>query len=238
MLELMPAWVAALTHVVYGAHARRPPAARALRPVPAGGRVMRAAVAARSAACSASPRAGARRATQRGAARRGRARSTRRYCVGCHGAAGDGTGPRRAMLITKPRDFTKGVFKFRSTPSGTLPTDEDLYRSSAAACTAPRCRSGRCSSERERWAVVAYVKGFYPEWAERGAGHADLIPPPPADARQRPRRWRAAASSTRMLECSACHGDERPRRRPVGARRSRPTPGATRRSRSTSPRDA
>ena len=50
------------------------------------------------------------------------------YCVGCHGPKGDGAGPATEMLIVKPRDFTKGIFKFRSTPSGQLPTTGDLYR--------------------------------------------------------------------------------------------------------------
>src|SRR3984893_10120570 len=50
----------------------------------------------------------------------------RRYCVGCHGELGDGNGENFPWLDPKPRDFTLGVFKWRSTPTGTLPTDEDL----------------------------------------------------------------------------------------------------------------
>src|SRR5262249_58819511 len=53
-------------------------------------------------------------------------------CVPCHGAEGKGDGsvgatlsPRRAP---QPRDFTGAEFKFRSTPSGNLPTTADLFR--------------------------------------------------------------------------------------------------------------
>src|SRR5207249_10668561 len=53
-------------------------------------------------------------------------------CVPCHGVAGKGDGsvgsmrsPRRAP---QPRDFTSAEFKFRSTPSGQLPTTTDLFR--------------------------------------------------------------------------------------------------------------
>ena len=79
-------------------------------------------------------------------------RSTSSYCVGCHGANGDGKGPAADMLIVKPRDFTKGIFKFRSTPSGTLPTDEDLYTHHQ-----PRrvphldARRGRCCPSASAW---------------------------------------------------------------------------------------
>src|ERR1700729_3128160 len=51
----------------------------------------------------------------------------RRYCVGCHGEEGDGEGENAQWLDPKPRNFTLGQFKCRSTPSGSLPTDQDLY---------------------------------------------------------------------------------------------------------------
>src|SRR5258708_32827897 len=52
-----------------------------------------------------------------------------RYCVGCHGAEGDGSGENAAWVDPKPRDFTIATFTCRSTPSGTLPTDQDLFDS-------------------------------------------------------------------------------------------------------------
>ena len=51
----------------------------------------------------------------------------RRYCIGCHGPAGDGEGMNAQWIDPKPRDFTQAIFKCRSTPTGTLPTDQDLY---------------------------------------------------------------------------------------------------------------
>src|SRR3984893_7425903 len=51
----------------------------------------------------------------------------RRYCIGCHGPQGDGAGENAAWVDPKPRDFTAATFKCRSTPSGTLPTDQDLF---------------------------------------------------------------------------------------------------------------
>ena len=52
----------------------------------------------------------------------------RQHCVGCHGVAGDGTGPAAATLDPYPRDFRNGVFKYTSTAGGGKPTREDLRR--------------------------------------------------------------------------------------------------------------
>jgi len=52
----------------------------------------------------------------------------RENCTACHGEKGDGKGPQADRLKTKPRDFTGGIYKFRSTPSGSLPLDSDLAR--------------------------------------------------------------------------------------------------------------
>src|SRR6202521_471400 len=52
-----------------------------------------------------------------------------RYCWGCHGFRGDGNGENAPYLNILPRNFVAATFKCRSTPTGTLPTDEDLYNS-------------------------------------------------------------------------------------------------------------
>ncbi|HYS80841.1 MAG TPA: c-type cytochrome, partial [Anaeromyxobacteraceae bacterium] len=61
------------------------------------------------------------------AAERGRS-VFNRYCISCHGVDGDGRGPTADWIDPRPRILTSGTFKFRSTPSGKLPTDADLYR--------------------------------------------------------------------------------------------------------------
>jgi mono/diheme cytochrome c family protein len=49
-----------------------------------------------------------------------------KYCVQCHGEKGDGEGYATPHLYPVPRDFTTGKFKVRTTPSGALPTHQDL----------------------------------------------------------------------------------------------------------------
>lgn len=49
-----------------------------------------------------------------------------KYCVQCHGEKGDGEGYATPHLSPRPRDFTSGKFKVRTTPNGALPTHQDL----------------------------------------------------------------------------------------------------------------
>ena len=131
---------------IYGADARRAAAARTLRAVSAGdARMMRASCS--LASCSrCSPAAGAGAAPPTDALRARARRSTRRYCVGCHGVERRRQGPaaddadRQAARLHQghlqvPLDAERAAADRR----GSLPHHH------AAACTAPRCRSGRCS---------------------------------------------------------------------------------------------
>lgn len=48
------------------------------------------------------------------------------YCAGCHGIDGKGNGDYSYLLYPKPRDFTDGKFKIRSTTTGNPPLDHDF----------------------------------------------------------------------------------------------------------------
>jgi mono/diheme cytochrome c family protein len=47
-------------------------------------------------------------------------------CSQCHGEKGDGEGYAAPHLRPRPRNFTTGKFKVRTTPNGALPTHQDL----------------------------------------------------------------------------------------------------------------
>ncbi len=93
-----------------------------------------------------------------------------RRCSFCHGLLGDGNGPAADFLDPRPRDLTLGTFKFRTTQSGELPTDEDLFRTisrglpGTAMQTFDDARIKNGLSEAERWAVIYYIKTFTPEF--------------------------------------------------------------------------
>ena len=48
------------------------------------------------------------------------------YCSQCHGVNGDGEGYATPHLYPRPRNFTTGKFKVRTTPNGALPMHQDL----------------------------------------------------------------------------------------------------------------
>ena len=50
-----------------------------------------------------------------------------RKCAPCHGVKGDGKGAAAELLDPKPRDFTSGIYKVR-TSANKVPSDQDLFR--------------------------------------------------------------------------------------------------------------
>jgi len=52
-------------------------------------------------------------------------------CAACHGEEGLGDGEAADFLYPRPRDFSLSMFKYKSTPASTPPTDDDLYQTIA-----------------------------------------------------------------------------------------------------------
>ena len=82
-----------------------------------------------------------------------------RRCLGCHGVKGDGNGPAAAfMQKDRPRNFTLGVFKFRLTPSGSLPDDGDLLRTITRGVRGTAMPSWHELPQKDTLAVIQYIK--------------------------------------------------------------------------------
>jgi cytochrome c553 len=77
-----------------------------------------------------------------------------KHCVGCHGETGAGDGPAVARLLTRPRDFTSGIYKFRSTDSGSLPLESDLYRTITRGLSGVSMPSFPLRAHRDKVAVI------------------------------------------------------------------------------------
>ena len=71
---------------------------------------------------------------------------------------GDGNGSAATFLTVRPRNFTTGTFKFRSTPSGSLPTDGDLLRTITDGVRGTAMPTWHELPEKDRLAVLQYVK--------------------------------------------------------------------------------
>ncbi len=82
-------------------------------------------------------------------------------CDQCHGPKGDGQGVMADLLFPRPRDFLRGLYKVRSTPSGELPTDQDLFKviSLGMPGTSMPAWQGVLTDE-QIWQLVHYVKTF------------------------------------------------------------------------------
>ncbi|MCC7265034.1 MAG: cytochrome c [Candidatus Latescibacteria bacterium] len=128
-----------------------------------------------------------------------------RHCAGCHGEKGDGKGPAAAMLIVKPRDFTSGIFKFVSTPNGSLPTDEDLYKVITRGLYNTSMPEWSLLSEKERVGVVQYLKTFSPRWQQERPEAPIFVPEPP-EWIDSPESVARGAEVYNNLQCAKCHG--------------------------------
>lgn len=124
-------------------------------------------------------------------------------CAVCHGQNGDGNGMAAHMFQIKPRDFTKGIFKFRSTSFGSLPTDEDLFRIISRGVRRTAMVAQDDLSEEDRRAVVQYVKTFSPRFQKDR-------PESPMPIPKAPPRTKGLVAKGREIyqkaECGECHG--------------------------------
>ncbi|MCP5463542.1 MAG: c-type cytochrome [Deltaproteobacteria bacterium] len=96
-------------------------------------------------------------------------------CSGCHGLEGNGQGPAAQFLDPKPRDFTKAIFKFKSTPIGSMPTDDDIMRILNQGIPGSSMPEFRLVSTDEKQAIVAYIKTFNKD-AWKNQSHEDVVP--------------------------------------------------------------
>ena len=129
----------------------------------------------------------------------------RQRCVGCHGRHGDGNGPAATFLDPRPRDFTRPVFRLRSTPAGALPTDGDLFRTITRGIPGTAMPPWHELSETDRLAVLDFIKTFAPEaWKEPPEPPVVIPEPPPATAELLAR----GKALYQTAQCWECHGAE------------------------------
>ncbi len=128
-----------------------------------------------------------------------------KYCVECHGETGKGDGS-KAPANPRPRDFTAGKFKFRSTPTGSLPTDDDLMRTVTVGVPGTEMRGWDSIPEPERRAVVQHIKTFSDAWKNKALAVPIKLPSPPSYLKSeasvaKGQEW------YREAECFKCHGE-------------------------------
>ena len=129
-------------------------------------------------------------------------------CATCHGARGKGKGPSAVVLEPRPRDFTGGVYKWRSTESGALPLDSDIFRTISRGVPGTMMPGWKdLLSEEERWSVVEYIKRFSSRFEEEGVFEDEIvkIPEPVPATTESVARGKVVYEANK---CWECHGRE------------------------------
>ena len=124
-------------------------------------------------------------------------------CAVCHGVAGDGQGPEAHRFFTRPADLTRGIFKFRSTPSGSLPTNQDLERTIRDGLPGSGMVAQEQLSDAEVREIIAHIKTLSPRWASETAPLAiSVVQPANIDS--------LATKGSDLFKkagCHECHGE-------------------------------
>ena len=126
-------------------------------------------------------------------------------CAWCHGWGGAGDGPAAEFLNPRPRDFTSGVFKYKTTPfDKTLASDEDIMRTIKEGLPGTSMPGWTdLLSEEDIKGLITYVKAFSGSDKTKETTQVDL--------------GKQVSSSDESIKkgqelfkdrCSECHGEE------------------------------
>jgi len=124
-----------------------------------------------------------------------------RFCVGCHGAKGDGGGPAAPWIYPRPRDFTLAEFKWRS---GRGPaTDDDLRRAIRYGSPGTLMKAFEPELDAAQIdALVAVVKDFGGDAFDEPPDLVAIGTPPVVDDAL----LRLGKEMNDRLGCAKCHG--------------------------------
>lgn len=130
-----------------------------------------------------------------------------KHCMMCHGEEGDGLGPATEYLNPPPRDFTSGMFKFKTTGfEDMVPNDDDVLRMIRDGMPGTAMPGwADLLSEQEIWDVIAYIKTF--------AGYEEEVPSQQLDyGKQVPSSPESINKGQELFlegdRCSECHGED------------------------------
>src|SRR3990170_4574461 len=125
-------------------------------------------------------------------------------CWYCHGIEGRGDGPASKTMFPKPRNFTRNEFKVRSTPFGSIPTDEDLFRIITSGIEGTAMPSWSPISEIERWQAIYYIKTFNEQFKKDTAPKVVSVVP----VASTPDSIKRGQELFKEMKCFECHGED------------------------------
>jgi mono/diheme cytochrome c family protein len=126
-------------------------------------------------------------------------------CAQCHGEKGDAAGYATPHLYPRPRDFTTGKFKVRTTPNGALPLHQDLVNIIRLGMPYTSMPAWPNLTDEEVSDLAYFIQTFYPDFANPETA------PKPVELPSAP------SSTTESIElgkklyvetgCVKCHGN-------------------------------
>ncbi len=133
-----------------------------------------------------------------------------RHCAACHGRWGDGRGELAEGMHPKPRKLTAGVFKFRSTPTGSLPMDLDLERTIRRGIANSSMPSFQHLPSRDVDALIVFVKTLSSNWRRQAQPSMPMsLPAEPAwlYLTVESETHRVVGKELFAANCAPCHGE-------------------------------
>ena len=129
-------------------------------------------------------------------------------CAPCHGFEGAGEGPAAISLDPRPRDFTRGLFKFKTTEMGQVVADNDLFRTISRGIPGTAMPSWkRVLSEEERWQVIAYVKTFSDRFKDAPSPKSFSVGEEPPMTPESIAKGNEIFHKKAQPPCALCHGE-------------------------------
>jgi mono/diheme cytochrome c family protein len=126
-------------------------------------------------------------------------------CSQCHGETGAGDGFGAPFLVPQPRDLVAAEYKFRTTSSGSLPTDDDLFRIISRGANGTGMPPWQhLLGDEDRWALVEYVKSLSPRFARTRERKSMSLTAPP-DGGGDAAKGQAVYTT---MKCNQCHGED------------------------------
>ena len=130
-------------------------------------------------------------------------------CAPCHGKKGEGNGPAAAFMMPRPRNFTWGIYKFRTTLSGFVPTDEDLFRTIRHGLPGTAMPGWPLFTDDEIKALIRYIKVFAPDEFEEAAEDKPQViqvGTPPESSQKLIQRGELLFQEAKCFECHGIKG--------------------------------
>ncbi len=128
-----------------------------------------------------------------------------KYCAQCHGENGDGQGYAAPYLQPPPRDFTAAQFKIRATPSGAVPTHEDLRRVIRRGMPYTTMIGWPDFTDKDVDNIIYHIKTYSPNFQNPDYYDPPIaIPDPPAYTAD---SAKLGGDLYTQMECNSCHGE-------------------------------